>query len=74
MMSNSTKEILALDWYKFTTNPNVEGDGDSAGETDSSTGQVLPDGTGSEGTGTNEGEPSGTGASETVDGGEPKPD
>ncbi|UGO46356.1 hypothetical protein ABINADI_39 [Bacillus phage vB_BanH_Abinadi] len=74
MMSNSTKEILALDWYKFTTNPNVEGDEENEGKSDSSTGQILPDGTGGESTGPNEGEPSGTGSSETADGGEPKSD
>ncbi|ANM46036.1 hypothetical protein BELINDA_110 [Bacillus phage Belinda] len=74
MMANSTKDILALDWYKFNTKPNVEGDGENAREPDSSAGQVLPDGTGSESTGPNEGESSGTSTSETADGGEPKAD
>ncbi|AUV57745.1 hypothetical protein HONESTABE_108 [Bacillus phage HonestAbe] len=74
MTAKTTKDILALDWYSFDPNSTIEGVRDNAGEPDSSTGQILPDGTGSESTGPNEGEPSDTGTSETADGGEPKAD
>lgn len=53
MTAKTTKDLLALDWYSFDPNATIEGGIRIAGEPDSSTGQVLPDGTGSEGTGTN---------------------
>lgn len=74
MTAKTTKDILTLDWYSFDPNSTIEGVRDNAGEPDSSTGQTLPDGTGSESTGPNEREPSSTGTSETADGGEPKSD
>ncbi|AMW62682.1 hypothetical protein DIGNKC_109 [Bacillus phage DIGNKC] len=71
MMAKTTEDLLKLDWYSFDPNLIMGGIRDNAGEPDSSAGQVLPDGTGSESTGPNEGEPSGSGTSETADGGEP---
>ncbi|AGI12240.1 hypothetical protein BPS10C_243 [Bacillus phage BPS10C] len=55
MTAKTTKDLLTLDWYSFDPNATIEGGIRIAGEPDSSTGQVLSDGAGSESTGPNEG-------------------